>query len=147
MSAPPSPCLFCAVAAGTVPAVRLHEDDDLVAFLDIHPLRPGHALIIPRAHHAYFEALPPALASAVMALGQRIARAQKAVWGVPKVAFLFTGNDIAHAHAHLVPMVRGDDITSRRFIVEERLTFRNVARAGEAELAEAAGLIRQAMAG
>ena len=54
-------CLFCAIARGEIPAHRVCETDELVAFLDIHPVRPGHTLIIPRDHHAYFDDLPPTL--------------------------------------------------------------------------------------
>jgi hypothetical protein len=45
----------------------------------------------------------------------------KALYGVPRVAFLFTGGD--HAHAHVVPMHEKTDITSQRYIAEEKLTF------------------------
>jgi histidine triad (HIT) family protein len=47
----------------------------------------------------------------------------KNIYRVPRVAFLFTGGDIAHAHAHVVPMHEVTDITSRRYIVENQLTF------------------------
>ena len=45
-----------------------------------------------------------------------------------RVAFLFTGGDVPHAHAHVVPMVAGTDITSRRYIAEEDLTFQSTPR-------------------
>ena len=43
-------CLFCKIAAGTIPAKKLHEDDTTVAFADINPQAPFHALVIPRRH-------------------------------------------------------------------------------------------------
>jgi histidine triad (HIT) family protein len=51
-------CLFCRIAAGEIPAHRIAEDDLTLAFLDLHPIRPGHALVIPKAHHVWFEDLP-----------------------------------------------------------------------------------------
>jgi histidine triad (HIT) family protein len=43
-------CVFCAIVRGDAPATFLHEDDLVVAFMDIRPVRPGHLLIVPRAH-------------------------------------------------------------------------------------------------
>ena len=45
-------CLFCKIVAGQIPADRLYEDDDLLAFKDISPQAPFHALIIPKIHLA-----------------------------------------------------------------------------------------------
>lgn len=47
-----SDCLFCAIAAGDIPADVVHADDDVVAFRDLNPQAPVHVLVIPRAHHA-----------------------------------------------------------------------------------------------
>ena len=139
-------CIFCRIAAGDIPAVEIFRDDDLVAFLDIGPIRPGHALIIPVAHHAYFDDLPDPLAARILHLGQRIARAQKAELGVAKSGFMFSGGDVAHAHAHVVPMHEGTDLTSRRYIVEQNVTFAPAPPADPAELAAMAGRLRRALA-
>lgn len=122
-------CLFCAITAGTIPARIICESDNLVAFLDIQPVREGHTLIVPRQHHAYFDDMPAELAAEVVAMGQRIARIQKTLYGVERVGFMFTGTDIAHVHAHVVPLHEPTDLTSRRYIAEEQLTFRPTARA------------------
>jgi histidine triad (HIT) family protein len=105
-----------------------------VAFLDIGPIRDGHVQIIPREHYETFEALPPDIALEIVSLGQRLAKIQKEMFGVDRVAFMFTGGDIAHAHAHIVPLVEKSDITSRRYIVEEKLTFRAIAKPDDAAL-------------
>jgi len=139
-------CLFCAIAAGEAAAHIVHQDERLIAFLDIAPIRPGHLQIVPHAHHPTFEALPPDLAAAVLHLGQRLAAVQRRLYGVERVGFLFTGGDIPHAHAHLVPMVRGDDITSRRYIAEERVTYRGLPRPPERELAATAKTLREGLA-
>jgi histidine triad (HIT) family protein len=109
-------CPFCGIAAGEVEAVVLHEDDELVAFLDIAPIRPGHTQIIPRRHVTTFELLPPALAHRIVELGQQLAARMKEVYGVERVAFLFTGGDVPHVHAHVVPMHEKTDITSLRYV-------------------------------
>jgi histidine triad (HIT) family protein len=140
-------CLFCAIAAGAVPSHRVFEDDSLVAFLDIRPIRPGHVQIVPRAHHAYFDELPPDLAARIVQLGQRLAASLKRIYGVHRVGFVFSGGDIPHVHAHVVPLIAGTDITSRRYIAEETLTFRDMPRAADGELAAIADRLRQGIGG
>ena len=135
-------CLFCRIASGEVRSEIIYEDDRVIGLMDICPIRPGHTQIIPREHFAYFEDLPGATASRIIHLGQRLSRAMKALYGVPRVAFLFSGGDHAHAHAHVVPMHEKTDITSRRYIAEETLTFRGLARAPSAELAATAARLR-----
>ena len=105
-------CLFCAIARGEIPSHRVCETDDLVAFLDINPIRPGHTLIVPRAHHAYFDDMPEKLAADVAVLGQKLARAMKATWNAERAGFAFMGFDIPHAHAHVMPVFERD---SRRY--------------------------------
>lgn len=139
-------CLFCGITAGSIPSYRIAESENLLAFLDIAPIRPGHVLIVPRAHHAYFDDLSPELAAEVVQLGQRVAKALKTIYGVGRVAFMFTGNDFAHAHAHLIPMVSSDDVTSRRYIAEEVVTYRQPPRLPAAEQQETAARIQAELA-
>lgn len=136
------PCLFCQIAAGKVPATILYEDDKVVAFLDICPIRPGHTQIIPKEHHPYFDDLPSLTAQRIIEVAQELSRAMKRLYQVPRVAFLFTGGDVDHAHAHVVPMHEKTDITSRLYIAEETLTFRSTPRASKEELEQVAAVLR-----
>jgi histidine triad (HIT) family protein len=138
-------CIFCRLASGDLPADVICEDDLVIALVDIHPIRTGHAQIVPRRHFPYFEDLPKATASRIVHLGQDLARAMKLIYGVPRVAFLFTGGDHPHAHAHVVPMHEKSVITSRQYIVEESLTFRSAPRASPNELAQTAAQLRRAL--
>ncbi|MFD2263180.1 HIT family protein [Lacibacterium aquatile] len=137
------PCLFCAIANETIPAHIVHQDERLIAFLDIGPIRPGHVQIVPREHFSFFDDLPPDLAAEIVHLGQRLAKALKEIYGVPRVGFLFTGSDVPHVHAHIVPLHTGDDITSRRYIVEETVTYRNPPRPPEDEMAQTGTRLRE----
>ena len=128
-------CVFCRIVQGAIPSHRVYEDEELVVFLDIAPIREGHVLIVPREHALDFTALPAAMAARITGLGQRIARLQKSRYGVERVAFFFTGTDVAHAHAHVVPMVEKTDVTSRRYIAESDLTFRPPPREPDERLA------------
>ena len=105
--------------AGEIPSIRIHEDGDVIAFLDIAPMRPGHTVIVPRSHVETFEQLPAPLAGRILGLGQQLARRMKALYKVERVALFFTGTDIAHAHAHVVPMHEKMDITSARYLVSQ----------------------------
>ena len=100
--------------------MRVHEDADVIAFLDIAPMRPGHTVIVPKSHVETFEQLPAALANRILALGQQLARRMKQLYKVERVAFFFTGTDIAHAHAHVVPIHEKMDITSARYLVSQK---------------------------
>ncbi|MGF7163542.1 histidine triad (HIT) family protein [Rhodoligotrophos appendicifer] len=138
-------CLFCRIAAGTVPSHPVYESGTLYAFLDINPIRPGHTQIVPRKHYPYFDLMPSELAAEIVALGQILARTLEQIYAVERVGFLFTGSDIPHAHAHVVPMVSPTDITSRQYIAEESVTFRPTARASDDELVSVARVLCSAL--
>jgi histidine triad (HIT) family protein len=112
-------CLFCRIAKHEVPAVILYEDESLLAFLDVAPIREGHTQIIPKVHVETFDVLPPVLVAQMVSLAQRFAQRMKAAYRVDRVAFLFTGGDVPHAHAHVVPLHEKTDITSARYLLAE----------------------------
>ncbi|NYT58188.1 HIT family protein [Alcaligenaceae bacterium] len=143
--APPKSCIFCAIASKKIPSNIVYEDDDFTAFLDIHPIRPGHVLIVSRAHHAYFDDLPPALAARLIQLSQRFAKAMKSIHGVERIGFLCTGTDVAHVHAHLVPLFTNTDITSVAYIEQKDLTFATAPRASDEELKAQSEQLKQAL--
>ena len=140
-----TPCLFCRIVRREVAAHIIHEDAGLIAFLDRGPIRPGHTQIVPKQHYPYFDDAPAEVLAAIVGVGQRLARIMKQTLKVPRVAFLFTGGDIAHVHAHLVPIHEKTDITSRRYIVEEIVTFRGLPPASDEELARTACHLRDAL--
>lgn len=114
-----SDCIFCRIASKSADAVILHEDADLVAFLDVRPIRRGHTLIITRSHVPTFEMLDADLAARIMSLGQTLARRMKTCYRVDRVGFLFAGTDVAHVHAHIIPMHESMDISSARYAISE----------------------------
>jgi histidine triad (HIT) family protein len=140
-------CLFCRIGQREVEAHIVYEDERLIAFLDRGPIRPGHTQIMPRQHFAYFDDAPAELLAGIVTVGQQLARAMKQTLRVPRVAFLFTGGDIAHVHAHAVPIHEETDITSRRYIIEDNVTFRGLPSPSDRELARTAADLRRALAG
>lgn len=135
-------CVFCRIATGQVGCHAVYEGERVLAFLDRGPIRPGHTQIIPRAHYPYYDDLPAELATEIVQLGQALAKVLKQIHGVGRVAFAFTGGDVAHAHAHVVPMFAKDDITSRRYIVEQAVTYRPIPRAPDNAQAAMARTLR-----
>lgn len=127
-------CVFCQIADGETPTDLIYEDDLVLVFPDIHPIRPGHTMIIPRRHWPYFEDLPETTASRIIHVGQRLSVAMKNIYGVPRVAFAFTGGDHPHAHAHVIPMHEKTD-----------LTFRSTPKASAADLAKSTAALRRAL--
>lgn len=108
-------CLFCKIAAGTIPAERVYEDERTIGFLDIRPVRPGHVLVIPKAHADAFRALPPADRDALFGAGQAVATKAMAATGAS--AFNLQMNDgedsgqvVMHAHLHVIPRHPGDGL-------------------------------------
>ncbi|WP_278921537.1 HIT family protein [Pseudophaeobacter profundi] len=109
-------CIFCQIARAAVPAHKLIEDDLVLAFLDLHPIREGHALINSKQHHPWFEDLPESTALRIMSTGQQLARAMKREWGAERVSAFYTGIHVPPAHAHVVPMFHRHDVTSARYL-------------------------------
>ena len=136
-------CIFCAIVQKKIRAHIVYEDDDFVAFLDINPVRPGHLQLVPRVHYPYFDDIPGDIASRMMLIGQRLAKALKRIHEVERVGFVFTGSDIAHVHAHLVPLVGPADITSAAYIEQKDLQFVDAPQCSEKELKDQADLLLQ----
>ncbi|MGQ0675470.1 MAG: HIT family protein [Rhodospirillales bacterium] len=114
MSADPT-CIFCKIVAGQIPCFKLYEDADTLAFMDINPGNDGHALAIPKAHHADLHAMPPALLGAVAATAQRVAKAVKQALnpdGINLVQANGKGAEqsVFHFHLHVLPRRVGDEL-------------------------------------
>lgn len=111
-----SGCLFCRIAAGEIPCHEVARSERALAFLDLHPVRPGHTLVIPRSHHDRFHDLPDDDLAVVMALAARVARGLRGMAGMDRVGLFFTGIHVAHAHAHVLPMDHVHDVTSGAYL-------------------------------
>lgn len=111
-----SDCIFCRIVAGTIPSIRICEDAHALAFMDIRPIQPGHALVIPKQHVVNVIDMEPADYDGVMRMAQRVGRAIGAEWRPPKVGMAVIGFDVAHAHVHVLPLLTMSDLTSARLL-------------------------------
>lgn len=107
-------CIFCKIICGDIPAAKVYEDDTVLAFLDIHPVREGHTLVIPKQHLPEFQEMESPLYGAVMGVVKNIARALRKSTAATRVGMSVVGFDVPHAHVHVIPLYEIDDITSGR---------------------------------
>lgn len=106
-------CVFCAIAAGELPAFGVADSPDGVAFLDTRPVFPGHTLVIPRAHVETLADLPADVLPGYFTLVQRVAVAVEAGMGADGT-FVAMNNKVSqsvpHLHTHVVPRRRKDGL-------------------------------------
>ena len=102
-----SDCLFCRIVAGEIPSSKVYEDDDILAFKDIHPARPVHILVIPKKHItslATVSADDQAVLGRILVKANEIAVAQGSPDGFRVI--INTGRvgqqEVPHLHAHIV---------------------------------------------
>lgn len=111
-------CIFCKIAAGEIPALRVMEARDAVAFLDIGPLAPGHLLLIPKKH---YESILDVPAGALSELASHLPMLAKALLRVTNATGLnilqntgeSSGQAVFHLHFHLIPRISGDKLGYR----------------------------------
>jgi histidine triad (HIT) family protein len=119
-------CIFCAVIAGEAPAIRVYEDGNYLAILDIRPIVRGHTLVLPKRHTVDLTDTPAATVADMVTIGQRIARAARAselkadgnniVINDGKAAF----QSVFHIHLHVAPRQDGDKLSFAKGLVVRR---------------------------
>lgn len=100
-------CLFCKIVAGEIPCKKVYEDDELLAFHDIHPVAPVHFMIIPKEHIASLadaEARHEALLGRILLLAPRLAREQGLSEGFRTIINTGRGGgqEVFHLHVHVI---------------------------------------------
>lgn len=108
-------CLFCRIAAKALPSTPVYEDAGFFAFLDIHPVNPGHVLVIPKAHSRHLSDASEGTVRDLMAVTQKVARAVCAGLGTEDYNLEMNcgpiaGQVIPHLHIHIVPRTAEDGL-------------------------------------
>ncbi|MCP9271030.1 HIT family protein [Mycolicibacterium arenosum] len=119
-------CVFCAIVGGDAPAVRIYEDDDYLAFLDIRPIVRGHTLVVPKKHTVDLTDTPPSTLADLIRIGQRIGLAARdselkadgcnIAVNDGKAAF----QSVFHIHLHVAPRHAGDKLSFAKGLVIRR---------------------------
>jgi histidine triad (HIT) family protein len=104
-------CIFCKIAAGEIPANKIFEDEELIAFHDIVPQAPIHFIIVPKAHILSTAQLGPehvALMGRIMVLAPKLAQAQGCApypeggWRIVINTGRDGGQEVPHLHVHVL---------------------------------------------
>jgi histidine triad (HIT) family protein len=132
--------IVCQIVRGTLDAAVVLRTDDVVAFLDHHPLFKGHTLVSPVRHVDTLLELPPDLMAPLLTAAQRVARAVTEALGA-QGTFVAVNNvvsqSVPHLHVHVVPRTKGDGL--RGFFWPRK-------RYAEGEQLAYAALLREALA-
>ncbi|MGZ6957641.1 MAG: HIT family protein [Acidimicrobiia bacterium] len=103
--------IFTRIIAGELPGRFVWRDEDCVAFLSIAPLRPGHALVVPRAEVDHWIDLPVALNQHLVAVAHEIGAAQMDAFTPTRVGLIIAGLEVPHTHLHVVPIDAERDLS------------------------------------
>lgn len=107
-------CTFCKILRSELPASFVYQDNDISAFLDIHPINSGHTLIIPNTHYEFFEQIPSQVFAKMTNTAQEIQKAFSKAGIIAEGSNVFlsngeiAGQEVPHAHLHITPRYRGD---------------------------------------
>ena len=109
-------CIFCQIVNGGLPSYKVYEDENVLAFLDIHPVTKGHTLVIPKKHHVDFTSTPPDELADVMAIAQELAPGVAEAVGVSSYNISVNngaaaGQAVFHFHVHIIPRREEDNLS------------------------------------
>ena len=127
-------CIFCKIVSGEVPAHRVWEDENFLAFLDIKPINPGHVLVIPQKHAGYIFDLPDDEYAALFAAAKFLAGPLRRATGTARIAIGVEGFEVDHVHVSLIPLNGSGELDPRR-----------ATPASDADLAEMASRVKVAI--
>ena len=110
-------CLFCKIIAGELPTTKLYEDDQVIAILDIMPVNPGHALVIPKTHSERMLETSEEEGAQVLSVAKRIGKALLETNLADGVTLSAnngeaSGQTVFHTHMHVIPRLNGDGLVS-----------------------------------
>lgn len=108
-------CLFCKIIAGEIPAAKIYEDNDVLAFLDLFPVTKGHALVIPKQHAQDIFAIDVDSLKKVIVAVKILSGKIKSTLGADGIRISQSngkqaGQDIFHVHFHIIPRYENDGV-------------------------------------
>jgi histidine triad (HIT) family protein len=105
-----SDSVFTKIIKGEIPAYKIYEDDKTLAFLDIHPIQPGMALVVTKNPQEEAWQLPPEDYAALWDTVRRVAEKMKQVFPAKKrIGVMLEGLDVPHVHIKVFPIDTGDE--------------------------------------
>jgi histidine triad (HIT) family protein len=104
------PTIFSKIIDGEIPAYKILEDKNYLAFLDVFPLVKGHTLVIPKKEIDYIFDMSDNDVSGLLLFSKKVAKAIKLAIPCAKVGVSVIGLEVPHAHIHLIPMQNVSDM-------------------------------------
>lgn len=108
------PSVFTKIIDGEIPGIFVWKDPQCVAFLSIAPMKPGHTLVVPRQEVDHWIDLDPALTERLFTVAQTIGRAQQEAFSPRRVGVMIVGDEVPHAHVHVVPIDSAGELSFAR---------------------------------
>jgi histidine triad (HIT) family protein len=102
--------IFTRIIKGEIPCYKVSENDKFIAFLDVRPLTAGHTLVVPKQEIDYIFDLDDATLAGMILFAKKIATAMKEVIDCKRIGVAVLGLEVPHAHIHLVPLKKEQDI-------------------------------------
>jgi len=106
--------IFSKIVSNEIPAYKVAESIDFLAFLDVNPLTRGHVLVIPKKETDYIFDINDEEYMGMWVFAKIVAQGIKEVFPCPKVGIAVVGLEVAHAHIHLIPINQVDDMNFSR---------------------------------
>lgn len=108
-------CIFCKIIAGEVPSAKIYENEDVLAFLDINPVNPGHTLVVPKKHCKNFYETPDDVLAKLIAVSKKVTHAMKRGLDADGTNITLNndpaaGQVVEHTHIHVIPRHAGDGL-------------------------------------
>ncbi|MEM6378274.1 MAG: HIT family protein [Bacteroidota bacterium] len=96
--------IFTKIVNGEIPAHKIAETEDYLAFLDVFPLAEGHILVIPKKEVDYIFDVEDDLLAGLMVFAKKVAKAQRTAIPCIRIGVAVIGVEVPHAHVHLIPL-------------------------------------------
>lgn len=117
--------IFSKIIAGEIPAYKVAESNDYLAFLDVNPLTEGHVLVIPKKETDYIFEISDDEYMGLWVFSKIVAQGIKKAFPCEKVGVAVVGLEVAHAHIHLMPLNHVHDMNFEKpklTLSDERMT-------------------------
>lgn len=111
--------VFTKIIKGEIPGHKVYEDGLVYAFLDIHPINPGHTLLVPKKQVDHLWDLDEAEYHHIWDVAKQLAGHIQEALEPKRVGVIVEGFGVPHAHIHLIPLIHGNDIKKHQDLEAE----------------------------
>jgi histidine triad (HIT) family protein len=130
-------CIFCKIVGKEIPAHIIKEDENVLVFLDVNPVNPGHLLIIPKEHIESVFDLPDEQYKNIFETAKALSTPLQNAMQSRKIGIAVEGFGVPHAHVHLVPLHNPNELNPERATHMDEEMLATIAEKIAAEIAKA----------